>query len=79
MTKDEYRKSEACIGRLLYCDAETGQLWYEELISSNSKKGKALLKAFPKGGTFQKKMSIKFIVKNNEDDGFDLGLPSEEA
>jgi hypothetical protein len=72
MTKDEYRKSEKCIGRLLYCD-ESGQLWYEELISSTSKKGKALLKAFPKGGTFSKKMSLKFIVKNGED-GFDLGL-----
>ena len=72
MTKDEYRKSEACIGRLLYCD-ENGQLWYEELISSSSKKGKALLKAFPKGGSFSKKMSLKFIVKNGDDD-FDLGI-----
>ena len=73
MTKNEYKNSEACVGRLLYCDAESGQLWYEELISSSSKKGKALLKAFPKGGTFSKKMTLRFIVKNGDDD-FDLGI-----
>lgn len=72
MTKDEYRQSEKCIGRLLYCD-ENGQLWYEELISASSKKGKALLKAFPQGGTFTKKMSLRFIVKNSNDE-FDLGV-----
>lgn len=72
MTKDEYKSSEACVGRLLYCD-ESGQLWHEELISVSSKKGKALLKAFPKGGHFQKKMTLKFITKNG-DEGFNLGL-----
>lgn len=72
MTKDEYRASDKCIGRLLYCD-EAGQLWHEELISSSSKKGKALLKAFPNGGTFAKKMSLRFIVKNSSDE-FDLGI-----
>lgn len=72
MTKDEYRNSSQCVGRLLYCD-DNGQLWYEELISSSSKKGKALLKAFPNGGTFTKKMSLKFIVKGETND-FDLGI-----
>lgn len=72
MTKDEYRQSEACIGRLLYTD-DTGQLWHEELISSTSKKGKALLKAFPHGGSFSKRMTLRFITKNSSED-FNLGL-----
>ena len=76
MTKDEFLNSQLYVGKILFVDAKTNVLWTEELLSSNSKKAKALLKKFPKGGTFTKAFTIKFIVKG-ESSEFDLGLPEE--
>lgn len=73
MTKEEYYASEKCVGKLLYIDSSTNQLWTEELISAESKKGKALLARFPKGTSFKKEFTIKFILKGATDD-FNLGL-----
>ena len=73
MTKDEFLASDLYVGKLVFIDASNNQMWNEELLSSNSKKGKALLKRFPKGGTFAKAFTIKFIVKGESTD-FDLNL-----
>ena len=73
MTKDEFLASDRYVGKILFVDAKTNVLWTEELLSSNSKKGKALLAKFPKGGTFTKAFTIKFIVKGESTD-FDLNL-----
>ena len=77
MTRDEFIQSNVYLGKLLYIDESTNQLWTEELISVNSKKGKALLKVLPKGGAFKKSMVIKLITKDTTDD-FNLGLGLEE-
>lgn len=73
MTKDEFLQSEIYLGKIIFVDSQTNQMWCEELLSSNSKKGKALLKRFPKGGAFTKTFTVKFIVKG-ENSEFDLGL-----
>ena len=73
MTRDEFLNSSVYLGKLVFIDAKTNQLWDEELLSSNSKKGKALLAKFPKGGSFTKTFIVKFIVKG-ENGEFDLGL-----
>ena len=73
MTKDEFLNSELYIGKLVFVDANTNAMWNEELLSSNSKKARALLKKFPKGGSFQKNFIVKFIVKGSNQE-FDLGL-----
>ena len=77
MTKDEFVGSELYVGKLLFVDATTNTMWNEELLSTNSKKARALLERFPKGGTFKKNFIVKFVVKGNSQE-FDLGLPSEE-
>ena len=71
MKKDEFLASELYVGKIIFVDATTNQMWSEELLSSNSKKGKALLKRFPKGGSFKKDFIVKFIVKGESTD-FDL-------
>ena len=73
MTKDEFLASDLYVGKLVFIDASNNQMWCEELLSSNSKKGKALLKRFPKGGSFRKDFIVKFIVKGESTD-FDLNL-----
>ena len=77
MTKDEFLCSDVYAGKILFIDASTNAMWTEELLSSSSKKAKALLKRFPNGGTFQKNFIVKFIVKGGSSE-FDLGLPSKE-
>ena len=76
MTKDEFVNSNIYAGKLVFIDGKTNALWSQELLSSNSKKAKALLARFPKGGTFKKLFVVKFIIKNGNDE-FDLGLEEE--
>lgn len=73
MTKEEFISSNLYIGKIIFVDAKTNVMWNEELLSSNSKKAKALLAKFPKGGTFTKNFIVKFMVKGGNE-GFDLGL-----
>ena len=73
MTRDEFINSQLYVGKIVFIDASNNQMWCEELLSSNSKKGKALLKRFPKGGSFRKDFIVKFIVKGESTD-FDLNL-----
>ena len=73
MTRNEFLASDLYVGKLVFIDASNNQMWCEELLSSNSKKGKALLKRFPKGGSFKKDFIVKFIVKGESTD-FDLNL-----
>ena len=73
MTRDEFINSNIYLGKIVFIDSGNNQMWCEELLSSNSKKGKALLKRFPKGGSFTKAFTIKFIVKGESTD-FDLNL-----
>ena len=73
MTKDEFIKSSIYAGKLVFIDGKTNALWSQELLSSNSKKARALLKKFPNGGTFSKLFVVKFIVKNGNDE-FDLNI-----
>lgn len=73
MTKDEFINSELYVGKIIFVDSTTNQMWCEELLSSNSKKAAALLKKFPNGGTFKKEFIVKFVLKGNKSD-FDLGL-----
>ena len=54
MTRDEFINSNIYLGKIVFIDSGNNQMWCEELLSSNSKKGKALLKRFPKGGSFTK-------------------------
>ena len=60
MTRDEFIASNSYVGKLVFVDATTNTMWNEELLSSNSKKAKALIKRFPQGGTFSK----QFIGRN---------------
>lgn len=73
MTKDEFLSSDKYLGKLVFIDASTNQMWNEELLSIASKKGKALVKAFPNGGVFKKTFIVKFIMKGSNSD-FDLNL-----
>ena len=73
MTRDEFIASNVYLGKIVFIDSGNNQMWCEELLSSNSKKGKALLKRFPKGGSFKKDFIVKFIVKGESTD-FDLNL-----
>ena len=73
MTRDEFINSNIYLGKIVFIDSGNNQMWCEELLSSNSKKGRALLKRFPKGGSFTKAFTIKFIVKGESTD-FDLNL-----
>lgn len=73
MTKDEFISSDKYLGKIIFVDASTNQMWNEELLSIASKKGKALIKAFPKGGSFKKTFIVKFILKG-ESSEFDLNL-----
>ena len=73
MKKDEFLASDLYVGKLLFIDQKTNALWSEELLSTNSKKARALLKKFPNGGTFSKLFVVKFIVKNGNDE-FDLNI-----
>ena len=77
MTRDEFIASNTYVGKIIFVDSTTNAMWSEELLSTNSKKARALLKRFPNGGTFQKNFIVKFVVKGNSQE-FDLGLPSEE-
>ena len=77
MTKDEFINSQLYVGKIVFVDAATNAMWSEELLSTNSKKAKALLKRFPNGGTFQKTFIVKFIVKGSNSE-FDLGLEEEK-
>ena len=76
MTRNEFVTSNLYIGKVLFIDQKTNALWSEELLSTNSKKAKALLRRFPKGGVFQKTFTIKFIIKSDSQE-FDLGLEEE--
>lgn len=76
MTRDEFINSNIYLGKIVFIDSGNNQMWCEELLSSNSKKGKALLAKFPKGGTFTKNFIIKFMVKGETND-FDLNLEKE--
>ena len=78
MTRDEFLNSNIYLGKIVFIDSTTNQMWNEELLSTNSKKARALLKKFPQGGTFSKQFIVKFVVKGNSQE-FDLGLPSEES
>ena len=73
MTKDEFVGSELYVGKLVFVDATTNTMWNEELLSTNSKKARALLKKFPQGGSFKKTFIVKFILKGSNGE-FDLGL-----
>ena len=73
MTKDEFLASDLYVGKIIFVDSATNQMWSEELLSSNSKKAKALIKKFPKGGAFKKTFIVKFIMKGSNSE-FDLGL-----
>ena len=77
MTKDEFLCSDVYAGKIIFVDSTTNAMWSEELLSTNSKKAKALLKRFPNGGTFQKTFIVKFIVKGSNSE-FDLGLEEEK-
>ena len=77
MTKDEFINSQLYVGKIVFVDAATNALWNEELLSTNSKKAKALLKRFPHGGTFKKEFIVKFLLKGNNSE-FDLGLEEEK-
>ena len=72
MTRDEFINSNVYAGKIIFVDSITNQMWSEELLSINSKKAKALLGRFPKGGTFKKSFIVKFIVKGISE--FDLGI-----
>ena len=76
MKKDEFLASDLYVGKVLFIDQKTNALWSEELLSTNSKKARALLERFPKGGTFKKNFIVKFVVKGNSCE-FDLGLEEE--
>lgn len=76
MTKDEFLNSNVYAGKIIFVDAKTNAMWSEELLSTNSKKAKALMKRFPQGGSFQKSFIVKFIVKGSNQE-FDLGLEEE--
>ena len=76
MTRDEFIASNTYVGKLVFVDATTNTMWNEELLSTNSKKARALLKKFPQGGTFKKNFIVKFIVKGESSD-FNLGLEEE--
>ena len=76
MTRNEFVNSNIYAGKIIFIDSGNNQMWCEELLSSNSKKGKALLAKFPKGGTFTKNFIIKFMVKGETND-FDLNLEEE--
>lgn len=73
MTRDEFLNSDVYAGKLVFIDAATNTMWNEELLSTNSKKARALLKKFPKGGSFKKTFIVKFLVKGESSD-FDLNL-----
>ena len=73
MTRDEFINSNIYLGKIVFIDSATHQMWCEELLSSNSKKGNALIKRFPNGGAFTKSFIVKFIVKG-ESAEFNLGL-----
>ena len=77
MKKDEFLASELYVGKILFIDASTNVLWSEELLSVNSKKAKALLQKFPKGGCFTKRFAVKFVIKGGSEE-FDLGLEEEK-
>ena len=77
MTRDEFINSQLYVGKIVFIDSGNNQMWCEELLSSNSKKGKALLAKFPKGGSFKKTFTIKFMVKGGNEE-FDLGLEEED-
>ena len=72
MTRDEFINSNVYAGKIIFVDSITNQMWSEELLSINSKKAKALLARFPKGGILKKNFIVKFIVKGNSE--FDLGI-----
>ena len=76
MTRNEFVNSNIYLGKIVFIDSGNNQMWCEELLSSNSKKGKALLAKFPKGGTFSKQFIVKFVVKGNSQE-FDLNLEEE--
>ena len=76
MTRDEFIASNTYAGKVLFIDSTTNQMWSEELLSVNSKKAKALLARFPKGGILKKNFIVKFIAKSNSCE-FDLGLEEE--
>ena len=76
MKKDEFLASDLYVGKLLFIDQKTNALWSEELLSTNSKKARALLKKFPQGGSFSKQFIVKFVVKGESSD-FNLGLEEE--
>lgn len=73
MTKDEFTSSDKYLGKIIFIDSSNNQMWTEELLSISSKKGKALIKAFPKGGTFRKTFLVKFVLKGESSD-FNLNL-----
>ena len=73
MTRDEFLNSNIYLGKIVFIDSTTNQMWNEELLSTNSKKARALLKKFPQGGSFKKTFIVKFVVKGNSQE-FDLGL-----
>lgn len=73
MTKDEFVSSNLYVGKVLFIDSKTNALWSEELLSTNSKKAKALLKKFPNGGNFKKEFIVKFVLKQDNSE-FDLGI-----
>ena len=76
MTRNEFVNSNIYAGKIVFIDSTTNQMWNEELLSVNSKKAKALLRRFPKGGVFQKTFTIKFIIKSDSQE-FDLGIEEE--
>ena len=76
MTRNEFINSSVYAGKIVYIDSITNQMWSEELLSISSKKAKALLRRFPKGGTFKKNFIVKFMVKGETND-FDLNLEEE--
>ena len=77
MTKEEFIQSNVYLGKLLFIDQKTNTLWNEELLSTNSKKAKALLAKFPQGGIFRKTFVVKFLLKG-ESAEFNLGLEEED-
>ena len=76
MTRNEFINSSVYAGKIVYIDSITNQMWSEELLSVNSKKAKALLARFPKGGILKKNFIVKFIAKGESSD-FNLGLEEE--
>ena len=73
MTKNEFLQSELYIGKIIFVDTKTNAMWSEELLSVNSKKAKALMAKFPKGGCFSKTFMVKFVIKGGSEE-FDLGI-----